>query len=66
MALSAQPLAECSFGIRACGSGWAEQVGKHPNTCEGVVPSGDKSLENEGKGDQVESNLKDAGEKVKC
>ena len=27
--------------------------------------TGDKSTENEGKGDQVESNLKDAGEKVK-
>lgn len=25
----------------------------------------DKDLENEGKGDQVKSNLKDAGEKVK-
>jgi len=27
--------------------------------------TGDTSTENEGKGDQVESNLKDAGEKVK-
>ena len=27
--------------------------------------TGDKSTENEGKGDQAESNLKDAGEKVK-
>ena len=27
--------------------------------------TGDKSTENEGKGDQVESNLKDAGEKIK-
>lgn len=27
--------------------------------------TGDKSLENEGKRDQVESDLKDAGEKVK-
>ncbi len=27
--------------------------------------TGDKSTENEGKGDQTESNLKDAGEKVK-
>lgn len=27
--------------------------------------TGDKSTENEGKGDQVKSNLKDAGEKVK-
>jgi uncharacterized protein YjbJ (UPF0337 family) len=27
--------------------------------------AGDKSTENEGKGDQVKSNLKDAGEKVK-
>ena len=27
--------------------------------------TGDKSTENEGKGDQAKSNLKDAGEKVK-
>ena len=27
--------------------------------------TGDTSTENEGKGDQVESNLKDAGEKIK-
>ncbi|WP_019969943.1 CsbD family protein [Mycobacterium sp. 141] len=27
--------------------------------------TGDKSTENEGKGDQVKSNLKDAGEKIK-
>jgi uncharacterized protein YjbJ (UPF0337 family) len=27
--------------------------------------TGDKSTENEGKGDQVEANLKDAGEKFK-
>jgi len=27
--------------------------------------TGDKSTENEGKGDQAEANLKDAGEKVK-
>ncbi len=27
--------------------------------------TGDRSTENEGKGDQVKSNLKDAGEKVK-
>ena len=27
--------------------------------------TGDKSTENEGKGDQTKSNLKDAGEKVK-
>ncbi|WP_018599410.1 CsbD family protein [Mycobacterium sp. 155] len=27
--------------------------------------TGDKSTENEGKGDQVKSHLKDAGEKVK-
>ena len=27
--------------------------------------TGDKSIENEGKGDQAKSNLKDAGEKVK-
>ena len=41
-----------------------EELGGKAKEAIGKV-TGDKSTENEGKGDQVESNLKDAGEKVK-
>ena len=41
-----------------------EELGGKVKEAVGKV-TGDKSAENEGKGDQVESNLKDAGEKVK-
>jgi uncharacterized protein YjbJ (UPF0337 family) len=41
-----------------------EELGGKVKEAVGKV-TGDKSTENEGKGDQVESNLKDAGEKVK-
>ena len=42
----------------------AEQLGGKAKEAVGKV-TGDKNTENEGKGDQVKSNLKDAGEKVK-
>lgn len=41
-----------------------EELGGKAKEAIGKV-TGDKSTENEGKGDQVESNLKDAGEKIK-
>ena len=41
-----------------------DELGGKAKEAVGKV-TGDKSTENEGKGDQVESNLKDAGEKVK-
>ena len=41
-----------------------EELGGKVKEAVGKV-TGDKSTENEGKGDQVESNLKDAGEKIK-
>jgi uncharacterized protein YjbJ (UPF0337 family) len=41
-----------------------DEVGGKVKEAVGKV-TGDKSTENEGKGDQVESNLKDAGEKIK-
>ena len=41
-----------------------EELGGKAKEVIGKV-TGDKSTENEGKGDQVESNLKDAGEKIK-
>jgi uncharacterized protein YjbJ (UPF0337 family) len=41
-----------------------EEVGGEIKEAVGKV-SGDKSTENEGKGDQAKANLKDAGEKVK-
>jgi uncharacterized protein YjbJ (UPF0337 family) len=42
----------------------AEELGGKAKEAVGKV-TGDKNTENEGKGDQVKSNLKDAGEKVK-
>ena len=41
-----------------------EDLGGKAKEAVGKV-TGDKSTENEGKGDQAKSNLKDAGEKVK-
>jgi uncharacterized protein YjbJ (UPF0337 family) len=41
-----------------------ENLGGHAKEAAGSA-TGDKSTENEGKVDQVKSNLKDAGEKVK-
>ena len=41
-----------------------EELGGKAKEAVGKV-TGDKNAENEGKGDQVKSNLKDAGEKVK-
>ena len=41
-----------------------EDVGGKAKEAVGRV-TGDRSTENEGKGDQVKANLKDAGEKVK-
>ena len=41
-----------------------EELGGKVKEAVGKI-TGDKSTENEGKGDQVESNLKDAGEKLK-
>lgn len=41
-----------------------EEFGGKAKEAIGKV-TGDKSTENEGKGDQVEANLKDAAEKVK-
>ena len=42
----------------------AQNLGGNAKEAVGKV-AGDKSTENEGKGDQAKSNLKDAGEKVK-
>ena len=42
----------------------AQDLGGRAKEAVGKV-TGDKSTENEGKGDQAKSNLKDAGEKVK-
>ncbi|HEY1440570.1 MAG TPA: CsbD family protein [Mycobacterium sp.] len=42
----------------------AEELGGKAKEAVGKV-TGDKNTENEGKGDRVKSNLKDAGEKVK-
>ena len=42
----------------------AEELGGKAKEAVGKV-TGDKNTENEGKGNQVKSNLKDAGEKVK-
>jgi uncharacterized protein YjbJ (UPF0337 family) len=42
----------------------AEELGGKIKEAVGKATD-DKSTENEGKGDQVKSNLKDAGEKVK-
>ena len=42
----------------------AQNLGGKAKEAVGTV-TGDKSTENEGKGDQAKSNLKDAGEKVK-
>ena len=42
----------------------AQDLGGKAKEAVGKV-TGDKSTENEGKGDQAKSNLKDAGEKVK-
>lgn len=41
-----------------------EELGGKAKAAIGKI-TGDKSTENEGKGEQVEANLKDAGEKVK-
>ena len=41
-----------------------EELGGKAKEAIGKI-TGDKSTENEGKGDQVKANLKDAGEKVK-
>ncbi|PND54537.1 CsbD family protein [Mycobacterium sp. ENV421] len=41
-----------------------EELGGKAKEAIGKI-TGDKSTENEGKGDQVEANLKDAGEKIK-
>lgn len=41
-----------------------EELGGRAKEAIGKI-TGDKSTENEGKGDQVEANLKDAGEKIK-
>ena len=41
-----------------------EELGGKAKEAVGKV-TGDTSTENEGKGDQVEANLKDAGEKLK-
>ncbi len=41
-----------------------EELGGKVKEAVGKI-TGDKSTENEGKGDQVESNVKDAGEKLK-
>lgn len=41
-----------------------EELGGKAKEAVGKL-TGDKSTENEGKGDQAKSNLKDAGEKVK-
>jgi len=41
-----------------------EEIGGKVKEAVGKI-AGDRSTENEGKSDQVESNLKDAGEKVK-
>ena len=42
----------------------AQQLGGKAKEAVGKV-TGDKDTQNEGKGDQAKSNLKDAGEKVK-
>ncbi len=42
----------------------AEDLGGKAREAVGKV-TGDQSTQNEGKGDQAKSNLKDAGEKVK-
>ena len=42
----------------------AQDLGGKAKEAVGKV-TGDKSTENEGKGDQAKANLKDAGEKVK-
>jgi uncharacterized protein YjbJ (UPF0337 family) len=42
----------------------AEELGGKAKEAAGKV-TGDKNTQNEGKGDQAKSNLKDAGEKVK-
>ena len=42
----------------------AQDLGGKAKEAVGKV-TGDKSTENEGRGDQAKSNLKDAGEKVK-
>src|SRR6185312_2429344 len=42
----------------------AEELGGKAKEAVGKV-TGDRSTENEGRGDQAKSNLKDAGEKVK-
>ena len=42
----------------------AQDLGGKAKEAVGKV-TGDKSIENEGKGDQAKSTLKDAGEKVK-
>lgn len=41
-----------------------EELGGKAKAAIGKI-TGDKSTENEGRADQVEANLKDAGEKVK-
>ena len=41
-----------------------EELGGRAKEAIGKI-TGDKSTENEGKGDQMEANLKDAGEKIK-
>ena len=41
-----------------------DEIGGKVKEAIGKV-TGDESTENEGKGDQVKSNLKDAGEKIK-
>jgi uncharacterized protein YjbJ (UPF0337 family) len=41
-----------------------EDIGGHAKEAVGKA-TGDKSTENEGKGDQAKSSVKDAGEKVK-
>jgi uncharacterized protein YjbJ (UPF0337 family) len=42
----------------------AQELGGKAKEAAGKV-TGDKNTQNEGKGDQAKSNLKDAGEKVK-
>jgi uncharacterized protein YjbJ (UPF0337 family) len=41
-----------------------EELGGKAKQAIGKI-TGDKGTENEGKGDQMEANLKDAGEKIK-
>ena len=52
------------MGAEDKASNKVENVGGKAKEALGKV-TGDKSTENEGKGDQAKSSLKDAGEKIK-